>query len=365
MERDKALYVDANSQFAVRPAGTHEPADNELLIEVQYSGINPADVKHATHLGIVDTVLGYDFCGCVVRTPPKGSGKFSVGDTVAGYTPTSMGRSPRHGTHQPFLCCPEDMCFAVPEAALPRPHAAALTTVAMTAADAIYNLFGTPLPTAAPSSSPPSTPKPLLIWGAASSVGLCALQFAAASQLWFPILATASPSRHALLRRLGATAAFDYRSPSVVQDIRSAVAASGLPLAHALDAVGAAAGPVAQCADDPDDPEKTVLVSATFQPDARFRLPLALQHRPFHIRLPGPEAREIVVPPKPEPHWRAWEALRWAVGNYRAEGEAEGGFRLPEVRVERVGAEEALELVKGVAEGRTGFGKVVIEHRIE
>ncbi|KAF4432619.1 alcohol dehydrogenase [Fusarium acutatum] len=83
---NKALYVTEDVQFVIRDDLQHETATtNELLVETSYSGANPADIKHATLLGIRPTVLGYDFAGRVVKAP-LASG-FKEGDAVAGYTP--------------------------------------------------------------------------------------------------------------------------------------------------------------------------------------------------------------------------------------------------------------------------------------
>lgn len=156
-------------------------------------------------------MLGYRFCGKVLEIAPQ-CHRCYPGETVAGYTPTGLNRPTRYGTHQLYLACPEEMAFRVP-AALPLSDAAALTVDAMTAADALFNLFGIPLPQEeTPSSGAQASGKGLLIWGASSSVGLCAVQLARASGV-SPILMTASPQRHALPTELGATRYFDYRSP--------------------------------------------------------------------------------------------------------------------------------------------------------
>lgn len=72
------------------------------------------------------------------------------------------------------------------------------TVVTMTAADAMYNLIKAPLRT-----DPDVTDKPMLIWGGFSNVGLCAIQCARANGFQ-NIFATASSSRHELLRGIGA-----------------------------------------------------------------------------------------------------------------------------------------------------------------
>ncbi|KAJ5368995.1 uncharacterized protein N7496_008755 [Penicillium cataractarum] len=348
-----ALHVDENMAFGVsRDENIPTPGDGELLIETRFSGANPADIKHATHLGIYPTRLGYDFFGKVLEAPPGSS--FKVGDNVAGYTPTGVGRPAKYGTHQSYLVCPENMAYSVPEN-LPPDHAACLTVVAMTAADALYNLFKFPLPGDSTSSSSGSTPRPLLIWGASTSVGICAVQFAKASGV-FPILVSASPGRHALLSELGATHCFDYKSPSVIEDIQIVLQNyqfDGVP--YAFDAVGSLSGlgsaqMVASCSS-----KDAILVSVVVQKDPRFVMPLATTNEDVTLKIaniPHP----IVIPARKEDHQRAWSALQWAVEHYGSR------FRLVSVEVFQGRAKDALEELKVLADKGRGFGKLALMH---
>jgi NADPH:quinone reductase-like Zn-dependent oxidoreductase len=340
---NKALYVDEDGHILVRNDIKHEETTvDELVIEVRYSGVNPADSKHA-QLGIRSTVIGYDFCGTILSAP-VGS-RFKTGNIVAGYTPSGIGRPLKYGAHQSRLACPDDMVFEVPPN-LPESHAAALTVVAMTAADAVFNLFQLALPTA-----PADYTRPILVWGASSSVGFSAVQFLRASGCK-NILVTASPARHELLKRVGATMVFDYATSTVVPDIVAAVEALGEgPISHALDAVGtsSSADLIVRSVKNPS----AVLASVT-KFDGGFRMPVAYAKDSWRIQPPG-VPHEIVTPARPEDHWRAWEALQWAVESYGSH------FELPNVEVFQGTTEDALrEIVKVGGYGR-GFGKLVIQ----
>ncbi|KAE8137807.1 chaperonin 10-like protein [Aspergillus pseudotamarii] len=344
------LYADENATFRVRRGLEFPvPGDGELIIETQFSGVNPADVKHATQLGIYPAVLGYDFCGKVLRAPPQSS--FVPGDTVAGYTPTGLNRPAGYGTHQRYLVCPEEMAFHVP-ANLPLQHAACLGVVAMTAADTLYNIFKFPPPD---NGDTRKIREPVLIWGASSSVGLCAVQLARASGI-YPIFVTASPQRHQLLLELGATQCFDYRSADVASQIESAVEEGHWdPIGYAFDAVGSYTGTgsanlMAECVS-----EKANLVSVVVQRDPRFKMPFATPNRDSTIRVHG-APHPITIPARPSDYVRAWKALQWAVANYGAV------FRFPSVDVVKGTAETALEQVQAVGDGARGFGKLVLEH---
>lgn len=109
-----------------------------------------------------------------------------------------MGRPTKYGTHQAQYSCPEDLVFSVPSH-IPDSHAAALTVVAMTAADTVFNLFKSPLP-----DTPAAFLHLALVWGVSSSVGVCTVQFLRASRCQ-NILVKASPARHELLKSLGLT----------------------------------------------------------------------------------------------------------------------------------------------------------------
>lgn len=352
-----ALYVDSNLTFSVLHTQQPPSPDNgEILIETHFSGANPADIKHATVLGIYPTVLGYDFCGKVIQTASDSSA-FQPGDIVAGFTPTGLGRESKYGAHQRYLICPEDLAFKV-SSNLPEHHAASLSVVVMTAADALYNFFEFPLASLGEDEGEERgrVASPLLIWGASSSVGLAAVQFARASGV-YPIYVTASSERHPLLRELGATQCFNYKSPTVVEEIKTALRESELELKHAFDTVGSndSAKLMADCTSPSND---TILISAVFQDDPRFKMPFAAPGQDVTIELPGTPGT-ITIPARPTDYQRAREAFLWAVENY---GDR---FEMPVVKVFEGSAEEALKELRALAGFGCGFGKVVLRHPLQ
>ncbi|KAF3040770.1 hypothetical protein E8E12_009406 [Didymella heteroderae] len=344
----KALYADRKGNFIVREdIPNHSPSANELLVKVHFSGVNPADVRHTTQLGIRSTVVGYDFAGAIVQVP-SGS-DFQKGEIVAGYTPSSLGRPSKYGAHQDIVSVPTDMAFRVPSN-LPESHASALTVVAMTAADTMYNLFKAPLPT-----EPAVIDRPILIWGGSSSVGLCAIQFARASGFQ-NIFVTASRPRHETLKGLGATHLFDYTSSTVTRDISEAVTTLGNgPITYAFDAAGTqgqgdSSELLLRCVDD-----LASLASVVLRKNRRFQFPVATTNNDFRIHPPG-APHPISISARPNDHWRAWKAVSWAITNY---GDR---FRLPSVNVLDVTAEEAIDILLMVENDQQGHGKVVFKH---
>ncbi|RAH48818.1 alcohol dehydrogenase [Aspergillus brunneoviolaceus CBS 621.78] len=324
------LYVDDTLNLTVRrDLPIPKPAADEILVEMLYSGATPADTKHATQLDIRPAVLGYDFLGKVLKIARQ-CHRFHPGETVAGYTPTGLTRTTKYGTHQSYLACPEKMAFRVP-AALPFPDAAALTVDVMTAADALFNLFGIPLPQEE-----------------SRSVGLCAVQLARASGV-SPILMTASPQRHALPTELGATRCFDYRSPHGIEE-------SDTIVAYGTDAVGSvpqtedfSATLLVRCLAPEAD-----LVSLVVQDAPRFCVPIATPNRDVTVRVV--KVRPINISARPADFERAWRVLEWAIRGYGVR------FRLPRDEVFGESTEDALEELMGLAEGGRRLGKVVLRH---
>lgn len=139
----------------------------------------------------------------------------------------------------------ENAAAAIPDS-LTFEQAVTLPLAVSTASVGLYlpDHLGLPLP----STSPESTGKTLLVWGAASSVGATAVQLAVASGL--RVIATASPANHQFIKDLGASAVFDYRSPTVVNDIVNEL--RGKEIAGAYDTISEEAtfGPLSAIAEE-------------------------------------------------------------------------------------------------------------------
>ncbi|POS68543.1 hypothetical protein DHEL01_v213063 [Diaporthe helianthi] len=310
-------------------------------------------MKHGPELGIRDVVMGYDFCGRVLhtpKTPPAGPGqaKFAVGDLVAGMTPTGVGRSQKYGSHQNQLAAPEDMMYSVPEGVPPQ-EAAALSVVTCTAADALYGFFKAPPPDA--NELHGESHGSLLVWGGSTGVGLSLIQLARASGI-SPIIATASPARHEMLRDLGATHCFDYKDPDVATKIQVAVHESaGGKLSYAIDVAGSAEA--VERIEQLVQPETVFLSTVVHPGKPGLKMPLACTRSDVALRFPN--GIEITVPARIEDWKKTWGAMEWAVSHYGK------GFRVPAVEVFDGKAEDALvELQKVAAQGK--FGKLVIKH---
>ena len=161
-----------------------QPGADELLVAVHASGVNPGDwkVREGSYGTTPPAVLGREVAGRVVATGPDVEG-FAVGDEVFGGCPGMVGGwaeqaivTASFAAHRPASVSPEKACV--------------LPVAAGTAHDALRQLGLT-------------SGETLLVNGAGGGVGVVLVQLAAARGV--RVVATASPGKHELLSRFGAT----------------------------------------------------------------------------------------------------------------------------------------------------------------
>ena len=92
----------------------------------------------------------------------------------------------------------------------------------VTAVCAIVNSLKIPLPFLQGLSTEGQAPSSVLILGGSSTTGAAAIQLLRTAYPSLPILATSSAKHFARLRDLGAIHVMDYKSPSVVADLKAA-----------------------------------------------------------------------------------------------------------------------------------------------
>ncbi|MFE3644310.1 NADP-dependent oxidoreductase [Streptomyces sp. NPDC059169] len=179
-----------------------EPGPGQILVAVRAAGVNPTDWKHRSSgmfLNRLPLVLGWDVSG-VVEAVGYGVTLFKPGDQVFGMLPYPHGV----GSHAEYVTGPA-RAFAHKPAGLDHIQAAALPLAALTAYQAIVDTAGV------------RTGDRVLIHAAAGGVGHLAVQIAKARGAH--VIGTASDSKHAFVRSLGADEVVDYRTT----DFRDAV----------------------------------------------------------------------------------------------------------------------------------------------
>src|SRR5436309_3674997 len=182
-----------------------EPKENEALVRVIASGVNPADPltlsgKYAKEFGThLPLIPGYDIAGIVEKTGAQVT-KTKVGDAVYGY-PTFGGGWADYVTVKEWEVArkPKSLSFV---------DAAAVPMGALTAWQALVDVA---------KLQPGQT---ILIHGGSGGVGSFAIQIAKAGGV--RVIATASTANQDLLKQLGADVAVDYtktRFEDVAKDV--------------------------------------------------------------------------------------------------------------------------------------------------
>lgn len=352
---NRAIWLDSESQLSIRTIDDYyEPLEGEVLVEVLYSGVNPADIRHG-RVGFYESVAGYDFAGRVIKPGPGKEGDFEPGQHVLGFGAPLLDKPKQYGVHQQFHCA-RHFLYHVPPA-MPLPDAACLMVVTHTAADAIFNQLRFSLE---PSSSEISLP--LLVWGGGSAVGNAAIQFAKKAGC-YPIITTASPKNHDMLLSLGATECFDYNDDQVAQKIQEALRNyTSKPLQRVFDAVVATTtspSSTAICEALVDDSSDNLFTSSVPPPPntAKYHWSRTFCCRNVDVDFKLPNGKFLKHHAEPVLQAEIDRATRWAIENYGK------SYRMPNVVVVK-GGEKGMQAMIDSALGKTSMVKYVIEHPI-
>jgi NADPH:quinone reductase-like Zn-dependent oxidoreductase len=238
-----AWLASSAADLTVGSAPRTAPLAGEVAIRVRAVAINPLDTMKQ-HMGDLmyrwlphPAVLGEDVAGEVEEVGP-GVTRFAVGDRVVAYA-VGMEKGRRHapeGAFQSRVIVRIDLAAPIPDS-LAFPDAAVLPLGISTAASGLFGVGQLGL--RMPGATTPPTGETVVVWGGSTSVGLNAIQLAVAAG--YDVVTTASPRNHALVESLGASRAFDYRSPTVVRDIVAHLAEGGHRVAGVL-AIGTGSG---------------------------------------------------------------------------------------------------------------------------
>lgn len=221
---NSAAYLLASKapQLQVKTAPYTSPKAHQIVIKNGAVAVNPIDnIKQ--QLGEMlfswmkyPLILGEDVSGEVVEVGPDVT-RFKVGDRVVGQ---AVGMEEHINTStmcgfQLYTVLADHMVSPIPNS-MSYESACVLPLCLTTAATGLFqkDQLGLNLPT---SPRAKRTGKTLLIWGGASSVGCNAIQLAVAAG--YEVFTTCSPHNFPLVKSLGATKAFDYKSPTVEQDL--------------------------------------------------------------------------------------------------------------------------------------------------
>lgn len=197
------------------------PAKSQLVVETHAIALNPIDYSIPIIAGIAfpwikyPFVMGTDIAGTVVEVG-EGVTRFHVGDRVVAmsqsYDKESTGAS--EGAFQNYVVIRETFCSAIPDDM----SFADASVIPLANQTAFTGLFGKQYCALQyPTVPRKSNGQSFLVWGGSTSVGCNAIQLAVAAG--YDVITTASPKNFDLVKSLGASHAFDYRSTTVKNDI--------------------------------------------------------------------------------------------------------------------------------------------------
>ncbi|KAL6804838.1 GroES-like protein [Trichoderma sp. SZMC 28013] len=199
--------------------------DGHVLVKTKAVAINPTDWKYidSDDSKTIGVRSGCDFSGEVVAVG-AGVTNFKVGDRIAGFASGANVLEKEDGAFGEYIIAQADVQFHNP---LSDTEGASLGVSIFTVGQGLFQNLGLQLP-----SDPITTSTPILIYGGSTASGLLGIQFAKLAG--YKVITTSSPHNFDYLKSLGADAVFDYRSPTVVDDI---IAAAGGELTVAWDCI--------------------------------------------------------------------------------------------------------------------------------
>ncbi|KAI9813397.1 MAG: hypothetical protein M1827_004071 [Pycnora praestabilis] len=211
-----AWLTGKGNPLSIEPAPLPDPESNQILIKNHAVAINPVD--WAMQLMGQDRfpflkfpcILGRDVAGEVIAVGSAVT-RVKVGARVLGLASGSHGSPAAFQEHtlladNLFSPIPDNMSFE---------EASVLPLGLSTSACGMFQKDYLALPH--PSVDPKPLGKTLLVWSGSSSVGCNAIQLGVAAGC--DVITTCSPKNYELMKKIGASQAFDYSSDTVVSDI--------------------------------------------------------------------------------------------------------------------------------------------------
>ena len=221
----------------------HPPAAGEVLVRVQWTASTPLDLHRADGGLLIPeypSLMGSGgAAGVVVAVGDGGDLKgLQVGDQVMAFA----FHGGKEANHQEYITIPAYLASKIP-AGLSLQEAVTIPVNLVTVFHSATRDLDLELPWPIPKDwTPEDANRPILVWGAASSVGIFAVQV---FRHWRykNILAVASGKHHEYLKEIGATACFDYRKDGVVEKILAYTEGETVPtVPYILDCIGSLEG---------------------------------------------------------------------------------------------------------------------------
>jgi len=217
MSSMRALVLEAKGieNFRLQNIPIPKPNENQVLVKVLATSVNPVDWKMAS-IGFFipgyPIVLGCDVCGQVVEVG-RNVHNVKLGDVI--YAFNSLG-SNVGGTFAEYSIV-EGVGAHLKPPQITNEQAAALPVATLTAYLGLFFPGYLGLRENGPTSNEDNE-RTVLVWGATSAVGNCAVQLLVGAG--YKVIATCSANNSDYVLSLGAERVFDYKDPNVIQQIK-------------------------------------------------------------------------------------------------------------------------------------------------
>ena len=101
----RAVFLGPNGRLFVGDINErYFPDEKQSLVQVQYSAINPADIRHS-YMNLYGSVAGYEWTGTVIKVGT--ASPFDVGQSLFGVSMPGHNRERHLGAHQDYIMTEE------------------------------------------------------------------------------------------------------------------------------------------------------------------------------------------------------------------------------------------------------------------
>ncbi|KAG0350635.1 hypothetical protein BGZ54_003709, partial [Gamsiella multidivaricata] len=221
----------------------HPPAAGEVVVHVQWTASSPLDLHRSDGGLLITSYPALQGSGGAVGTVvATGSGGDLKGLQVGDHVSTFAFHGGKEANQQQYITIPAYLASKVPEG-IPLQAAVTVPVNLVTVFHSVTADLELELPWPIPKDwKPKAANRPILVWGASSSVGIFAIQVL---RHWgyTNVLTVSSNQHHEYLKNLGATVCFDYRKPDVVNNILDYLKDAEEPkVPYILDCIGSLNG---------------------------------------------------------------------------------------------------------------------------
>ncbi|KAI0457606.1 putative zinc-binding oxidoreductase ToxD [Xylaria acuta] len=217
--RNYGLIRVGTGNAVLQPIPIPQLRDDYILVRTVTVALNPTDWTTLDAPGDNGTLVGCDYAGTVEEVGRAVTQNFKKGDRIAGFGHGGNDANPENGTFARYIAVKADLQIHVPD----NVSFEAACTVGVgfgTSGYALYHELRLPFPDDVrenPNGDKGKERNSVLIYGGSTATGTIAIQLAKLSG--WNVITTCSPRHFDLVRDRGADEVFDYRTPSVGQQI--------------------------------------------------------------------------------------------------------------------------------------------------